>query len=101
MRERAFGSSSPRVPPFHKNTRLEEENNELIKSFVRSMGSIEKITYKNGDIYEGETKAGTKIKHGAGFVGFTNGDAYVGDWREDKMHGQGSYIFRDSSRYIG
>ena len=30
-----------------------------------------------------------------------NGDKYVGEWRDGKMHGQGTYTFADGGKFVG
>ena len=37
--------------------------------------------------------------HGT-FTG-TNGERYVGEWQDDKFHGQGVYTFTSGERYVG
>jgi len=32
---------------------------------------------------------------------YSNGDKYVGEWRDDKRHGQGTYTFASGSKYVG
>jgi len=32
---------------------------------------------------------------------FADGDKYVGEWRDDKRHGQGTYTFASGSKYVG
>ena len=31
----------------------------------------------------------------------SEGDKYVGEWKEDKQHGQGTYTFADGRKYVG
>jgi hypothetical protein len=33
--------------------------------------------------------------------GENSGDKYVGDWQNDKQHGQGTYTYADGEKYIG
>ena len=63
-------------------------------------------TYTNadGDTYVGEFR--DDKRHGQGTYTFGPrsewaGDQYVGEWRDDKKHGQGTYIFVDGTREIG
>ena len=30
-----------------------------------------------------------------------NGDNYVGEWKDDKLHGQGTYTYADGDKYAG
>jgi hypothetical protein len=64
---------------------------------------MKKIKGKDGSIYEGEVKKVgmfKKVKHGQGTLTFTDGTRCVGEWKGDKMHGQGAIISSDSS-YVG
>ena len=31
---------------------------------------------------------------------FDNGDKYIGEWKDDTAHGQGTYIFADGHKYV-
>eukprot|EP00445_Apocalathium_hangoei_P068132 CAMPEP_0204142022 /NCGR_PEP_ID=MMETSP0361-20130328/19775_1 /ASSEMBLY_ACC=CAM_ASM_000343 /TAXON_ID=268821 /ORGANISM="Scrippsiella Hangoei, Strain SHTV-5" /LENGTH=389 /DNA_ID=CAMNT_0051095843 /DNA_START=56 /DNA_END=1225 /DNA_ORIENTATION=+ len=54
--------------------------------------------WPDGAKYEGQYVNG--CKHGRGI--FTDGPVqYMGEFLEDKMHGQGSYLFRDRRKYFG
>ena len=37
------------------------------------------------------------------FGSFTiaDGDKYVGEWKDDKFHGQGTYTFAEGDKYVG
>ena len=41
------------------------------------------------------------LRHGQGTYKWTNGDVYKGNWVDDKRHGQGTYIWHDGSKYKG
>jgi hypothetical protein len=61
-------------------------------------------TASNGDKYVGEYKDGKYS--GQGTYTFANGDVYVGEFKEDMRHGQGTkYFFGDGqfkgNRYVG
>ena len=32
---------------------------------------------------------------------FDDGDKYVGEWKDDKFHGQGTYYYSNGDRYVG
>ena len=32
---------------------------------------------------------------------FDNGDKYVGEWKDDKNHGQGTYSYAEGDKYVG
>ena len=52
-----------------------------------------------GDKYVGEYK--DDKYHGQGTYTFADGDKYVGEWKDDKIHGQGTYTYADGDRYVG
>jgi len=45
------------------------------------------MEYHNGDIYVGEWQ--DDKKHGQGKMEYHNGDIYVGEWQDDKINGWG------------
>ena len=58
-----------------------------------------KLTYNNGDTYEGEVV--NDLRHGKGKHVCSTGDAYDGSWRFDKRDGKGSMVFASGLRYEG
>ena len=60
----------------------------------------EKITkkYKNGDTYVGEMK--NDKPHGQGTYTWPNGEKYVGVFKNDKKHGHGTWTLKDI-KYVG
>ena len=36
-----------------------------------------------------------------GTLNLNNGDKYVGEWRDNKRHGQGTYNYADGEKYVG
>ena len=36
-----------------------------------------------------------------GTITFANGDKYVGEWKDDKQHGQGTFTFGQNSEWAG
>ena len=57
------------------------------------------IHITNGDKYEGEWK--DDKMHGHGTYTFHDGDKYEGEWKDDKMHGQGIYTWANREKYVG
>ena len=57
----------------------------------------------NGEKYVGEYKDGKK--HGQGTYtygkGKWEGDKYVGEFKDGKHHGKGTYTFHDGGKYVG
>ena len=41
------------------------------------------------------------MKYGDGIYTFSNGEKYMGEWKDDKIHGEGIYICGDGEKYIG
>ena len=61
------------------------------------------FTYTNGDKYVGGWK--DDKRHGQGTYTFGPGefygDVYVGEYKDGMYHGQGIYTFADGSKYVG
>ncbi len=59
-----------------------------------------RYTWKdNNEIYIGEWK--DDLLHGFGEYFFNNGDIYIGEWNEDKRTGFGKYLFKSGAIYLG
>jgi len=58
-------------------------------------------TYKwsDGDVYVGQWKDG--IQNGQATYKFSNGDVYEGQYKDGKMNGQGTYKFSKGEVYVG
>ena len=56
-------------------------------------------TSSNGNKYVGEWK--DQKMHGQGTFTWSNGDKYVGEYKDRKMHGQGTYTWSDGDKYVG
>ena len=59
----------------------------------------ETYTYDNGDKYVGEYK--DDEMHGRGTYTYDNGDKYIGEYKDNKRHGQGTYTFADGEVWQG
>ena len=57
------------------------------------------LTYSNGDKYVGEFKDGKR--NGQGTFLFPSGDKYVGEYKDDKRNGQGTYTNANGDKYVG
>ena len=55
--------------------------------------------YDNGDVYVGERKDGKK--HGRGTYKFKDGRKYEGEWKDDRKHGRGTFRYVDGGKYEG
>ena len=40
-------------------------------------------------------------QHGEGTYTWADGRKYVGAWKDDQMHGQGTYTWPSGSKYVG
>ena len=52
-----------------------------------------------GDKYVGEFK--DDKKHGQGTYSYASGDKYVGEFKDGKSHGQGTYSYASGDKYVG
>ena len=68
----------------------QNQNQSNIKNTTQKYNNksskIQKITYPDGSIYEGEIKNG--LRHGYGILTNENGDLYQGNWANDKREGK-------------
>ncbi|KYN02469.1 PREDICTED: radial spoke head 1 homolog [Cyphomyrmex costatus] len=58
-----------------------------------------KTLFSNGDMYVGQYRNG--FRHGEGTYVFKNGARYNGDWRHGQKYGQGTFWYPDGTRYEG
>jgi hypothetical protein len=56
-------------------------------------------TFANGDKYVGEFK--DNKHHGQGTLTYANGDKYVGEFKDGKQHGQGTVTYASGAKYVG
>jgi len=56
-------------------------------------------TFSNGDKYVGEYK--DNRENGQGTFTGANGDKYVGEWKDGKRNGQGTLTFARGEKYVG
>ena len=55
--------------------------------------------YEDGSKYVGEFKDGKQ--HGQGTYTYANGDKYVGGFKDGNWHGQGTLTFANGDKYVG
>ena len=55
--------------------------------------------FDNGDQYVGEYK--NDKYHGQGTFNWSDGDKYIGEYKYDKKHGQGTYTYSSGDKYVG
>ena len=57
------------------------------------------VEYSSGNKFVGEWK--DNLKHGQGTMTWTDGSKYVGEYKGDKRHGQGTFTYSNGSKYVG
>ncbi len=57
------------------------------------------FTLANGEKYIGEYK--DNKKHGQGTYTSPDGEKYIGEFEDNKKHGQGTYTWADGAKYVG
>jgi S1-C subfamily serine protease len=53
----------------------------------------------NGDQYVGDFR--NNQRNGQGIYTFTSGNQYVGEWRDNQQNGQGTFTFTNGDQYVG
>jgi len=56
-------------------------------------------TYADGGKYVGEYK--DNKRHGQGTYTFPSGNKHVGEYKDNKRHGQGTFIYANGEKYLG
>ncbi len=81
-----------------KNKKKQFGGNQIKE--VKKSGSICKITYENGDYYDGYCDANNrKIVNGE--MIYNNGDKYKGSWDNDLKRGPGRMTYLNGTEYYG
>ena len=57
------------------------------------------MTYADGDKYVGEWK--DSKRNGQGTYTYADGDKYVGEYKDNEFHGQGTYTWPDGHKESG
>lgn len=55
------------------------------------------VRYPDGRVYVGQIDKHKFGPHGLGKVTFPNGNEYEGEWKDSEMHGQGIFRWKDGS----
>lgn len=92
------GVAEPQPPEFVSGT------TQFSGKFVRdpegtSYSGIGKITWTNGDVYDGTLVKGQR--QGKGLFIWANGQRFEGDWIQDTPSGKGKMQFANGNRYDG
>lgn len=79
---------------------IEESDSEL---FFKTYHGIGQIKFKNGSEYEGNVRYGImqSTPDHPSIMKFKNGTLYRGDMLQNRITGQGEYIFPEGSTYVG
>jgi hypothetical protein len=73
---------------------------DLLEPMEATMtGKQHTVTSADGSKYVGEFK--NDYMHGQGTYTYANGDKYVGEYRDGKKHGQGTETDADGGKYVG
>ncbi|MBK6339620.1 MAG: hypothetical protein IPF63_08530 [Bacteroidetes bacterium] len=67
--------------------------------FLFSCKSHVEKEFSNGDKYIGEWKNGKQ--NGNGKMAFENGDIYIGEWKDGKYNGKGIITYFNGEKYEG
>ena len=59
----------------------------------------ERIEFEDGSVYVGEVKDGKR--HGRGTYTYSDGEKYEGEWKDGKEEGRGTYTYPDGEKYEG
>jgi hypothetical protein len=58
------------------------------------------VRYPNG-LYNGQFNQESRLKQGVGFFIWDNHDLYIGQFEQDRLHGQGLLLFSDGVKVFG
>ena len=89
---------------------LPGDEDKRTRDFTGAFGSVpgkrhgegSSKVYKDGSLfvtYVGEFK--DDKAHGQGIFTFVNGDEYVGEFKDGELHGQGTYYLSNGDEYVG
>lgn len=86
---------------FTDGTRVESE----VWGIAETLNSC-KITYSNGNIYEGSAAISyERQSHSDEYINgkmtYANGDVYMGQWKGSLQDGHGTMIYADGTKYVG
>ena len=90
--------AEPKEEPKAESEKAEPKKETKAESAV-TPSAAEKITFDNGDVYEGGIVNGSP--HGRGKITFKSGDIYEGDFDNGKMAGKGKYTWLNGEVYEG
>ena len=71
----------------------------IIFSLLLLSSFLTSCTQPNGTKYVGEYKDGKR--HGQGTFTHTDGGKFVGEWKDDKPNGQGTFTHYTGKKYVG
>jgi hypothetical protein len=94
-----FDYSNNTLTVFGGNTISSNINNSGTCITGNCINGLGTFIYSDGDKYIGEFKDGEQ--HALGTYTWLNGEKYVGQFLNDKKNGQGTYTWPDGSKYVG
>ena len=89
------------LPAFGQSNLPPCDSNVAATSWTNCQGTG---TFANGDKYVGEFRDGKRNGQGTFYFLAENqfkGDKYVGEWRDGKSHGQGTETWANGDKYVG
>ena len=75
------------------------ETNTLVSGRTTRDTATAHLTFVDGDQHVGEYKDGKPNGHGT-YI-WADGDKYVGEYKDGKPNGHGTYIWADGDKYVG
>ena len=87
-----------------KNTQIQSKiisNNNKKISYKKNSYFKGKITYNDNSFYLGEFSLEFHCREGYGKITYLNGESYEGEWKNDAYFGFGIYSWPNGDKYIG
>ncbi|MBV6341629.1 DUF1566 domain-containing protein [Candidatus Magnetobacterium casense] len=92
-------TQSPTYPPPPPPIESETQNKNIGCIEGNCVNGYGTYSYSNGDKYVGEWK--DRKHHGQGTYTLPDGTKYEGQWKDDKVNGQGTLTLSNGDKYVG
>ena len=79
-----------------KKRGIEDLNLDYFEGSYNGQGTY---TWSNGDMYVGKWK--NEKRNGKGTYTWSDGSKYVGEFKDNKFHGQGTHTWSEGVKYVG